>query len=53
MKDKVYERIDLLRNREAELDGEVLRLFNAFCDSVYKDNDSFLETLFSFLDPKV
>ena len=52
MKDKIYERIDLLRNREAEIDGEVLRLFNAFCDSVYKGNDSFLETLFSFLDPK-
>ena len=43
MKDKIYERIDLLRNREAELDDEALKLFNAFCDSVYKDNDSFLE----------
>lgn len=52
MKDKIYERIDLLRNREDELDGDALRLFNAFCDSVYKGNDSFLETLFRFLDPK-
>ena len=50
-KDKIYERIDLLRNREAELDDEVLKLFNAFCDSVYKDNDSFLEALFRFFDP--
>ena len=51
MKDKIYERIDLLRNREAELDDEALKLFNAFCDSVYKDNDSFLEALFRFFDP--
>ena len=51
MKDKIYERIDLLRNREAELDDEALKLFNAFCDSAYKDNDSFLEALFRFFDP--
>ena len=50
-KDKIYERIAMLKSRKAELDSETLKLFNAFCDTNCGEDDGFIDVLFPILAP--